>query len=150
VRYLIMAKTFMCKKCKVSYPEDGFVYKDGGFGSEWDVVPPCRKCRRNKIYRDRYGISLVEVEAKLDQQHFHCGICNMKLPSIESGNVDMDRGAGVLRGILCDDCSWVLRRSRFNVDLLQQAVFYLDNHAITVTTQQNSAAATRLNQVVDN
>jgi hypothetical protein len=145
-----MAKTFMCKKCKVSYPEDGFVFRDGGFGSEWDVVPPCRKCRRDKIYRDRYGISLVEVEAKLGQQGYTCGVCKIKLPGIEAGNVDMDRTAKQLRGILCDDCSWVIRRARFDYDVLDDAAEYLRNHADHVSRQQNSAAATRLNQVVDN
>lgn len=119
------------------------MYKDGGFGSEWDVVPPCRKCRRDKIYRDRYGITLDEVEAKLAEQGFECGICVLKIPSIEVGNVDMDRTAGKLRGILCDDCSWILRRARFSVVALARAAKYLESYGESVSKQQNTAAATR-------
>jgi hypothetical protein len=119
------------------------VFREGSYGSEWDLVQPCRRCRRDKIYRDRYGITLVEVEDRLEKQGFTCAICVLKIPSIDVGNVDMDRSGGVLRGILCDDCSWVLRRARLSATALHGAAVYLEKHAEMISKRQYSAADSR-------
>lgn len=141
--YLIMASRYQCKKCKLSLPEDAFVFREGSYGSEWDLVQPCRRCRRDKIYRDRYGITLEVVEERLAAQGFTCGICILKIPSIDVGNVDMDRAHDTLRGILCDDCSWVLRRARFSATALHGAASYLEKHAEMISKRQYSAADSR-------
>lgn len=135
----IMQKLYECKKCREKYPAEGFVFVDGGFGSEWDLVPPCKKCRRSVIYRDRYGITLDEAEVQLQKQGFVCGICSLKLPSIEVSCIDMDRQEGCLRGIVCDRCSYVIRNTYYSPTWLRGAATYLEKHAESIYSRHSSA-----------
>ena len=138
-----MTKQLVCKKCKHSYDLDGFVFQDGGFGTEWDVVPPCRRCRSDKNYRDRYGIGIEELDAKLEKQGFTCGICILKIPELALGNVDVHRDSGTLRGILCDKCSYVVRNSYYSQAWLARASAYLEQYADHVGKHHSNDAASR-------
>lgn len=123
--YWIMAKKFMCKKCKGMYEEDGFLYTGGGYGSEWEIIPPCRRCRRDETYRRRYGVTLDEVEEKLIQQSFACGICKIKVPSMDYGYVDVAVGDRALCGVLCKRCSDCFARSQVRPEWYEQAAEYV-------------------------
>jgi hypothetical protein len=138
-----MAKTFVCKKCRRAWPVEGFVYRDGGFGTEWDVVPPCRRCRSDKNYRDRYGVGIEELDACLEKQGFSCAICVLKIPELAVGNVDVHRPMGTLRGILCDKCSYVVRNAYYSQSWLAKAASYLEQYAELVGKHHSNDAASR-------
>lgn len=119
------------------------MYRDGGLGTQWDVIPPCRRCRRDKIYKDRYGITLVQAEDQLQKQGYTCGICVVRLPGVDVGCIDMDRSVPELRGIVCEKCSLGIRQFRHSRDWLLSAAAYLDRHAEMVNKRHSNAAGTR-------
>lgn len=135
-----MKKRYKCKKCKEWWDEEGFVYRGGGIGTEFDLIAPCRRCRRAKIYRDRYGIALVDVEDTLQKQGFACGICKIRLDGLESGCIDMDRSGPRLRGIVCAPCSLGIRQFRHDAAWLRTAAGYLEFHDSSASSRHSSAA----------
>ena len=80
---------------------------------------------RNKIKR-RYGITLEEREAMREAQGGVCAICQRT-----SGNgglvVDHDHSTGIVRGLLCHNCSLSLGKYEDNPAWLRAAIEYLEH-----------------------
>jgi len=77
-----------------------------------------RKCK--------YGISVNEFIAMLDNQGGLCAICCKPLVPGRLTHVDHSHDTGKVRGLLCEKCNPLLGYARDDRDILLSAVDYLD------------------------
>lgn len=86
---------------------------------------------RKRIRRARYGISQSEFEEKLSQQKNSCYICNQKFSlgkdKTKTPYVDHDHKTGKVRALLCHHCNLFIGHSRDNIEILANAITYLEN-----------------------
>lgn len=89
---------------------------------------PDRKLRkRDRDYRAKYGISLLEVEAMLELQEGRCAICG-KRQGEKPFHVDHNHETGVVRSLLCLKCNALLGQCSEDPDILLSAINYLERH----------------------
>lgn len=87
------------------------------------------KARERAGYlRRKYGITLEEYDALLQQQGGTCAICRRPPRDDISLHVDHDHETGARRGLLCFRCNNSLGDLEDDPDLLRRAAAYLDAH----------------------
>lgn len=81
----------------------------------------------DKYLKNKYGISLKEYEVLLKIQNNVCAIC--KSPSNNKKMaVDHDHKTGKVRGLLCSSCNTSLGGFKDNIQILNAAADYINNH----------------------
>ncbi len=135
-----------CTKCKQKKTLDAFYFcaRDG-------VTAQCKECIRaqeraraekpevkarkkawwktnkhkKRIYniKEIYGVSEEEYKALLTEQDNCCGICEKEF--VISPCVDHDHSTGDVRGLLCNDCNFLLGNAKDSVKVLKAAIEYL-------------------------
>lgn len=88
---------------------------------------------RDKYYRRKYGISLVQYNEMLRQQGEKCLICSQHETQKEHDKVrrlavDHCHASKKVRGLLCNNCNARLGHSDDSVRLLCYTILYLDKH----------------------
>lgn len=88
---------------------------------------------RDKAFRRQYGISFVEYQAMLEQQHGVCACCGQAETKIQNGavrmlSVDHDHATGAVRGLLCAACNQGIGYFYDDADKLRAAIAYLEKH----------------------
>ena len=76
----------------------------------------------------KYGITLDEYNNMLDEQENTCAICFSNFKGVRdacSPVVDHNHKTGLVRGILCNSCNRGLGLMDDNIQVLQNAVIYL-------------------------
>mgnify|MGYP003565624157 CR=1 FL=1 len=78
----------------------------------------------------RYGITQKEWQEKFDEQEGRCALCGTDDPKGNHGvfHVDHCHATGKVRGLLCDTCNRGLGFFYDDVELLQAAKEYLEDH----------------------
>jgi hypothetical protein len=122
-----------CGTCKEVLPKSAFAKnaakKDG-------LQERCKSCRsehyfktdygvvaRERMLKNRYGMTTLDYEIMVDQQEGKCKICS----SEEKLFVDHCHDSGKVRGLLCNTCNRSLGLLKDDVDVLLSAVEYLNN-----------------------
>jgi Recombination endonuclease VII len=115
-----------CKACMKSWkPEVKRAYDRKKYyehNDEW----------RNQNYIRRYGISLQEYNAKLEEQNNVCKLC---LSSCTTGRrlaVDHCHTTGKVRGLLCKNCNQALGLFKESADLIEKAADYIKENSNVV------------------
>ena len=95
---------------------------------------PCHNTRtretRQRLYgggrhyhlKRRYGISAAEVDAMIEEQGGLCLVCRER----PADHVDHDQLTGAVRGVLCFSCNGGLGQFRDRVDIMANAIEYLE------------------------
>jgi hypothetical protein len=90
----------------------------------------CRECScqqsKESKYRIRYGITLHEKTDMLIKQDGLCALCKEKI--VGRICVDHNHRTDVVRGILCNSCNIGLGAFYDDVEKLQLAIKYLQQH----------------------
>jgi hypothetical protein len=79
-----------------------------------------------------YGITLDEYNSLLKEQGGGCAICHSTEPAgkrVKRFSVDHDHRTGKVRGLLCNLCNHLLGCARDDLQLLVNAVAYLERVA---------------------
>jgi Autographiviridae endonuclease VII len=71
----------------------------------------------------RYGITKEQYFELVDQQLGLCIICS-QIP--DKFMIDHDHKTGQVRGLLCKQCNWLLGHSKESIEILQNAINYLE------------------------
>lgn len=74
----------------------------------------------------KYGLTLDEWEAVLKSQGGVCAICKSSDPASLGWNTDHSHMTGRFRGILCSSCNWLLGNAKDNIEVLKEAIKYLE------------------------
>ncbi len=115
-----------CKSCKSQYQKNSYKTKD----RQW-----------NWHLQKKYGISAVEYAQMILDQDGKCAICGVEV-SVERGQrgdptracLDHDHATGQNRKILCQTCNTGLGSFKDDIELLQAATTYLQDHAAQVVS----------------
>lgn len=91
-----------------------------------------RRRVRDKVMRDKYGITIDDYEAMLASQGGNCAICGGQhtpedrwKSGLKNLRVDHDHTTGRVRGLLCFHCNTGLGHFRDSPELLSEALAYL-------------------------
>lgn len=83
--------------------------------------------QRDKHLRKRFGITLLDYNSLLEQQHGVCAICG-KTDKRKSLAVDHDHITGQVRGLLCGRCNPALGFILENSNYANQLIKYIERH----------------------
>jgi hypothetical protein len=89
-----------------------------------------REAQRDWHYRDKYGLSVAEVEALYADQDGRCGCCDRAVSlrtrrGPERACVDHCHATGKVRGILCWDCNVAIGKLGDTYNGVERALRYL-------------------------
>lgn len=90
--------------------------------------PAAKRAARDGHLRRKFGITVEQYEAMLDEQGGRCAICRREPHPTISLHVDHDHDCGHLRGLICFECNAGLGKFRDRADQLRAALDYLDRH----------------------
>lgn len=93
---------------------------------EWNLKNPDRM--RNTKLMTRYGITLAQFDAMMENQNGQCAICGTTDPKRKGSrylSVDHCHTTGVVRGLLCYKCNVALGNFEDDTDRLRRAIEYL-------------------------
>lgn len=77
--------------------------------------------------RTKYGINPEQFDEMLEAQNGVCAICKKECPSGTRLSVDHDHETGQVRALLCKNCNLVIGYAHENVEILLDAVDYLNS-----------------------
>lgn len=140
--------TKVCKDCGVEKPLTEFRVIKGkryemGFINYHSYCKPCHYIRNRKTdkrykktdkYREKYrvrliesyGITVEEFDAMKEEQGGVCKICGGEANGRGELHIDHCHDTGKVRGLLCSDCNTGLGLFRDNVELMRNAIEYLN------------------------
>lgn len=88
--------------------------------------------KRSQDLYSKYGMTLQEYDEMLKNQDGKCAICGMNAE--DNGRygvlyVDHNHQTGKIRGLLCENCNFGLGIFKDNIDILNNAVKYLEDNS---------------------
>lgn len=119
----------ICKKCwnkkreesrKANYTEARFIADR----RRWKAknASETNKDYRLKLY---YGITFSQYQDMIKEQNNKCKICSKELIK---PHVDHDHGTGKVRSILCSSCNTMLGLAGDDIEILKNAIKYLNEN----------------------
>jgi len=105
------------------------------YGAAWKRNNPDK--RRAAHRKHMYGLSHDDFVVLLQSQNGRCAICTGVL---ENPFVDHDHTTGAVRGLLCPPCNKAIGFFRDRVDLLTQAIAYLNRSRMCTTKEEADVA----------
>lgn len=84
--------------------------------------------RRERNYREHYGIGFEEYDAMLEAQHYSCAICDRETWETGLLQVDHNHATGAIRALLCVGCNLALGSLQDSPDRARRAASYLERH----------------------
>jgi len=98
--------------------------------------------RADYVLKNTYGVEHGWYEKTLEVQGKKCAICGRKDSGRSNSErlcLDHNHTTGQVRGLLCHPCNSGIGKLKDDVNLLQKAIHYLQQHAQTNQEQQHSS-----------
>lgn len=129
----------LCKGCSIEYEENNFYLNKTGY-----YHPFCKSCntirtrewRRNnteKHYlnklKEKFKLTKEDYFILVEKQGYVCAICNQE-ESNRRLSVDHCHDTGKIRGLLCRSCNLAIGYFNDDVDVMKQAIIYINNTRI--------------------
>jgi hypothetical protein len=86
-----------------------------------------RKQHNQYLKKRRYGVTQDQFEKMLVDQNNMCKICGNEFKSTKDTHIDHCHDTNVVRGILCNNCNMALGQFNDNLDIMENAIKYLQN-----------------------
>ena len=84
-----------------------------------------RKLMRKNHLKNKYGLTIEDYDTMMEEQGGACKICGSP-PNGKPLHVDHCHNEGHVRGLLCSNCNTGLGMFRDSVELMQNAIEYLN------------------------
>jgi hypothetical protein len=127
-----------CKQCNTELPITEFYIKTNKITGNCRFNSPCKKCfdsKRDKNYykiynrKLKYNLSEAQYDNMLLEQNNCCAICGVhKDNNKKEFSVDHCHENGKIRGLLCNNCNVALGLFKDNINIMKNAVVYLNNN----------------------
>jgi hypothetical protein len=130
-----------CTKCGqdkpfIEYYKDSKI-KNGHYGeckacikkrsTQWKLNNP-EQVRESQL-KNLYGITAQEYNTLIEDQSGRCAICSKDFQSSKHTHLDHCHLTGKIRGILCSNCNRGIGLLKDSVQILENAVQYLNQHS---------------------
>ena len=111
-----------CARCKNEF----IVYKKWTNKRKHEDLCSLCKSHINALSR-HYNMTIYEYDEMLREQNGCCAICCTQQPDRQKARfcVDHDHKTGKVRGLLCNKCNALLGHANDNVQILENAIFYI-------------------------
>lgn len=131
-----------CGLCKETKPFEAFHKNKTEKDGRGTRCSNCVKLHRKNNYskykaykrathlRSVYGLTVEKYEEMFSKQNGKCKICNgiSTDPRKNALCVDHNHTTGEIRGLLCDTCNRALGMLKDNVNIIKNAVSYLESY----------------------
>lgn len=78
--------------------------------------------------KSKYGLSIDDYEKMLSSQNYKCLICGCDISNRQNNpHIDHNHETNKIRGILCGNCNMGLGHFKDNLDILKNAIKYLED-----------------------
>jgi hypothetical protein len=116
------------KKWGQSYLRSNCKACDNARSRQYHADNKAKRAKQHKEWRNKkvFGLDSGEYELMLTSQDGVCAICKNECSVKPSLAVDHDHITGKVRGLLCSNCNNGLGRFKDNVELLSNAIGYLN------------------------
>ena len=121
-----------CTKCNLIKDISEFGLKKS---TKSGLESRCKPCRAKVERTNKYNISENEIELLAEKQQHCCAICNKPETSLNSKRttvqnlaIDHCHKTGKIRGLLCSNCNIAIGKFKENIDLLNNAIKYLNDN----------------------
>jgi DNA-directed RNA polymerase subunit RPC12/RpoP len=94
--------------------------------SDYCVVCKIKKIKRRSDLKRKYNVRWKDYLNMLKEQDYKCAICKTDIKEFNSAHIDHDHNTGEVRGLLCRDCNLGLGYFKDRVELLKDAIKYLE------------------------
>lgn len=118
---LVKKQTKICSQCGIKKSVNEFYFDSLAVDT---LRSNCKSCHNKASRERRYGISHSSIETLITKQDGKCAICKVVLGL--KFDVDHDYRTNKIRGILCPDCNKGIGRLKDSVEILKQAILYLE------------------------
>lgn len=96
---------------------------------DWKRTNDARRDKRRAWYfKKKHGVSIQELDARIEAQGGKCPICAERLTT-KNAHLDHDHMTGKLRDVLCLHCNLGIGHLRERPSLLRTAADYIEFHA---------------------
>lgn len=118
------------KKWGKSYLRSSCRECDNARNRKYHADNKAKRAQQHKDWRNKkvFGLGDGEYETMLANQGGVCAICKKECTSKPSLAVDHDHATGKVRGLLCSNCNNGLGRFKDDVELLNNAIGYLNGN----------------------
>lgn len=142
-------ETKVCTKCGRELPSTPEYFHRSKIGIN-GIRPDCKECstKRSRDWQEnnkeraakkikewyiknKYNLSLEEVQGLFDRQSGLCNICYepfIKSSGKVSYHIDHCHTTGKVRGLLCGKCNMALGLLREDIQIFKSAISYLELH----------------------
>lgn len=110
-----------CSKCKQIKSECEFDIK---IKSKSQLQSQCKKCRYYSRLYNKFGITIEEYNDLHKSSNGCCFICKKSCKL----SLDHNHSTGRYRGLLCSKCNFGIAKFKEKVDLLLEAIKYIEEH----------------------
>lgn len=132
----------ICKACRAARRRADAGEKKASADSrrvKWQTDPEYKRNKQSIHHKWRYGITLDEKDAMLAAQGGVCAVCKTDDPRGRGWVTDHDHSCcpeikscgKCIRGVLCTRCNFALGQFDDDPDILQCAIDYLDQAAVS-------------------
>lgn len=80
---------------------------------------------RERSYKNKYGLTIEEVNEMLLSQNNQCPICQSAFKKTKYMNIDHNHQTGKMRQILCSKCNTAIGLLDENIERFRRAIDYL-------------------------
>lgn len=86
----------------------------------------CKSCHSEYIRKRKFNLEDNEYQKLLEKQNGRCAICQSDTPEKRSLAVDHCHETDKIRGLLCSKCNTGIGSFKDNIQLLENAIAYLN------------------------
>ncbi len=80
-----------------------------------------KKRNKNKYFKIKYNITLLEYDKMVEEQENKCAICHLVKPLY----IDHNHKTGQIRKLLCNNCNTLIGFANEDTQILNDAITYL-------------------------
>ena len=130
----------VCKVCNIEKDSSDFYTgrkdckecKNAAARKKWaeniEASSRYKKRARERAKERRYGITQDEFDIMLVNQNNKCKLCNNTFKNSKDTHIDHCHSSSKVRGLLCSSCNIALGQFNDNLDILDNAIKYLQKH----------------------